>query len=451
MAFDDRTLGQRAGGLISQTGQGSKGLLQSLMSLINFANSQTPVAKAGRLAGAFTDVVPGNKQSEQGALQGLQDIALKDPFIEGALAARKKAGGEMQTQAIQQIGAEAAGQSLQDMMKQREAFNMQQQQLGQLAASQQANALTPTGLYQEDIRSGKVQQPLFNPATQQLTQMPGIAQPGQAQGANPRDRFPKVINPQGLGQSLFGASSIDPVTGDVRAGGFFNAFTGPTLNDLKLGQDIIGAQPGTGLQEKIAEAELVPFGKARKGELAMEGTNSLMTKIASLQKGVGGDAVTRRRLNEGISLTSDLDTIENEFARSLGKGAKGGFIGQTLKGGIIGLGRKINLAQNVKTYDDFVSAIATKYGKFVGEDRFTEQDRKVFRQIFPGTTTSPAEVKTRFAIIRSTVNSHLNAMRSGQQTSFSAVATDLMDRVKEARAEGYSEEDIQQFVIGGIS
>lgn len=221
-------------------------------------------------------------------------------------------------------------------------------------------------------------------------------------------------------------------------GGFAQGFQSGAAPNLAQ-QQLTQAQTAA-TQQKMAGLEPLQAGEREK--LNIEATNKIFENMSTVSK--GADATTQQKINIGKTILTDLDGIEQQYHDVLGKG--GGAVWGTLVKGAQLVGQE----QKISNYDDLVNAYSTKLGKYIGEDRFTDQDRKVFRKLFPNSFTQPKQVSTKFAMIKSIIASQLNAQQSGSKASFSATALDLMRKADEARKLGYSEDDIRNKILGGI-
>lgn len=194
---------------------------------------------------------------------------------------------------------------------------------------------------------------------------------------------------------------------------------------------------GLGAAQEILGERPLQAGDRDKAN--MDFTNNFIKSIA--EKSGGLDQKNVDKINSGLTIMKDLDQVEKLYSDTVGKG------GNIFTGIGTDIGKFFGGYQNIKTYDDFVNAYATRLGKFLGEDKFTDNDRKVFKQVFPNQYTNGDQVRTKFALIRSAVASLVNSAAAGKKESFASKGLDLLSKVNKAREAGYSEQEIQDKLL----
>lgn len=246
------------------------------------------------------------------------------------------------------------------------------------------------------------------------------------------------------GPGFYNAGGVNAQTGAYSPASLLGGLIRQHPNDIATMQGSANSIPNNQVRMTKEKAEQVPLGKARKEELAMESTNTILEKMAGLAS--TGDDTTRKKIGEGKAFLSDLDNIEKTYLNTFGKG------GGTMEGMWVGALKKANLAQNAKSYEDYVEAATTKFGKFVGEDRFTDDDRKVFKKLFPAEFTNKRNVRLRFAMIRSMANSTLNNYEANDKsTGFAERGKKMLSAVEMARKNGYNEDQIREYIMKGLT
>lgn len=153
------------------------------------------------------------------------------------------------------------------------------------------------------------------------------------------------------------------------------------------------ANVGT-IQQLLGQA---PAQKGQKELLSMEGMYGLLGKAMSSG---ASDTDVQKTLQEGNSLLAMIDQVES--LRS--KAGRGGF------GSIA---KTLGLNPEASTYDDLIKAVATPIGRFIGEDRFTDQDRKVFKELFPSRRAFGGVSEGKFDAIRALIQAKMSASQSG--------------------------------------
>lgn len=207
---------------------------------------------------------------------------------------------------------------------------------------------------------------------------PGMASTGpqQAQGAtNVADptlaTSSKVRTPQGVKERLFQQSGVDPRTGEVKTGGFFNV--GPSMQTIKAAQEVAGEAPlQAGEREKVG----------------LEGQKALASTIfgKQLDAAFKQQEANQKLIDSAGRVTNDLASMVNAF-ESIATGPIGGRIaniGEAVTRGIPGVGPGVGgeVSQQLKTISETLIFSLGEYLTGQGGRSLSDAEQERLRSTF---------------------------------------------------------------------
>lgn len=345
----------------------------------------------------------------------------------GVAQAAGQVGGTLPTLTPQSIADNMGNEAIASELKKRAKESMAEQPT-QLLLQQSAEAQNRAVAGEAEMLEFQGRSPQVtgtNPPTIQQALRPGATtpiKPGEQKGALQQPGQQAVPAPEEQQQLLGNLLTSMGVNFEEPKNWFDQG--GVTVNEdgtitVRKG----GAGPtsqGTSRGMKELKSILDITGKGQE----LMGTQPLQQKdILSLRKEYGLESFKQMNRKELAVLNDQLNSTSSRTTEELQADGESilGMVDQmeALRGGSgrIGFGslaKTVGLNPEASTYDDLVGAMATRIGRYIGEDRFTDKDREVYSKVFPSRRAVGGVSDKKWDALRKMVQ---NKMSSGVGSS----------------------------------